>query len=161
MLFWVVAAVIFIIDRSTKYLVVANMSPGQSIPILENIFHLTYVLNPGAAFGLFAYQTMFFILIAVLVVGVILYFNWTLPAGKQFLRIGLALQLGGSLGNLLDRIQSGYVVDFFDFRVWPVFNIADIAIVTGVVILAYEILRTDYTEDEKDEDLIENGYNKG
>ncbi len=122
------------------------MEKGQSIPIIENIFHFTFVQNPGAAFGIFAYKTAFFIVVATVVTAVIIYFNYTMPKDRRLLRWGLALQLGGALGNLIDRLKTGYVIDFFDFRVWPVFNIADIAIVVGVGILAIELFREDKQE---------------
>jgi signal peptidase II len=147
--FWLVAGVVLLLDRITKYLVLMYLTTGQSIPVIENIFHLTFVKNPGAAFGLFAYRTMFFILVATVVVAVIIYFQLTLPPEKKLLRIGLGLQLGGALGNLIDRIQGGYVIDFFDIRIWPVFNVADMAIVSGVAILAYEILRNDGKQERK------------
>jgi len=159
--FWLVAGAVLLFDRMTKYLVLLYMTTGQSIPVIENIFHLTFVKNPGAAFGLFAYRTMFFILVTTVVAAVIVYFQHTLPPGKKLLRTGLGLQLGGALGNLTDRIQGGYVIDFFDFRFWPVFNIADMAIVGGVAILAYEILRDDGKQECKEEERVENGYNKG
>lgn len=130
------------------------MHTGQSFPVLENVFHITFVKNPGAAFGLLAHQTTFFIIVALLVTGVIVYFNFTLPQEKQLLRTGLALQLGGAVGNSIDRVQTGYVIDFFDFRIWPVFNIADIAIVVGVSIIIWEIL----WEDRKN--ISDKEYNK-
>jgi signal peptidase II len=159
--FWLVAGIVLLLDRITKYLVLLYMTTGQSIPVIEDIFHLTFVKNPGAAFGLFAYRTMFFILVAIVVAAVIIYFHLTLPPEKKLFRIGLGLQLGGALGNLIDRIQSGYVIDFFDFRVWPVFNIADMAILAGVAILACEILRDGGQAKSKEEERLENEYNKG
>jgi signal peptidase II len=116
------------------------MELGDSIPVLEDFFHITYVKNPGAAFGILQHQTGLFIAIAILVVLAVVYYYPRLPAGCRWLRIGLGLQLGGALGNLLDRMRFGYVIDFFDFRIWPVFNIADMAIVIGVGLLLWEIL---------------------
>jgi len=119
------------------------MIQGQTISIIPDLFHLTYVLNPGAAFGIFAGKTTFFIMVTLVVVGLVLYFYKQIPKEKWLLKLGLALQVGGALGNLIDRVRTGMVIDFFDFRVWPVFNMADIAIVLGVGILIIEILRYD------------------
>lgn len=133
-------AVTLLLDQGSKFLVSTNFYQGQSIPLIENVFHLTFVRNPGAAFGLLAYRTTFFIAITVLVTVIILVMYFKLPREKKLLRFALALQLGGAFGNLIDRLRSGFVVDFLDFRVWPVFNFSDVAIVIGVVLLAYELL---------------------
>ncbi len=112
------------------------MEPGQSITIINNFLYITFVRNPGAAFGMFPYQTVFFIIIALVVaVGIVWYYR-AMGAENRWLRLGLSLMLGGSLGNLIDRVRSGYVIDFIDFSIWPpVFNIADSAIVIGIGIL--------------------------
>lgn len=116
------------------------MSLGDSIPVLENIFHITYSVNPGAAFGIMAYQTTFFIVTTILLLLVMVFLFYRLGQEFQIVKIALALQFGGAVGNLIDRIRTGYVIDFFDFRIWPIFNIADMAIVLGVSILIYFIL---------------------
>lgn len=135
-----IASVVVILDQITKYLVRNSMYLGQSIPLIQDIFHITHVQNPGAAFGILAYRTGFFILIGVLVVFFIFYFWKQVGEGKLLLKFALSLQLGGAIGNLVDRIYFGQVTDFFDFRVFPVFNIADIAISVGVALLMLEII---------------------
>jgi len=127
-------------DQASKLYIVQTMEPGMSISVLENIFYITYVKNYGAAFGILQHQTGLFIAIAILLVLAVLYYYPRLPTGYRWLRIGIGLQIGGALGNMLDRMHNGYVIDFFDFRVWPVFNIADMAIVIGVGLLLWEIL---------------------
>lgn len=134
------ASGIFILDRLTKFLVQHSMAEGESIPIVRNVFHLTFYRNPGAAFSLLAHKRIFFILITLTVLAVILYYHFRLPEDKKLARTALALQFGGALGNLVDRIHTGYVIDFLDFRVWPVFNIADSAIFIGVILLAWQII---------------------
>lgn len=136
----VIAAIVLMLDQLTKYLVQVYFQPGHSLPIFDDIFHLTYVQNPGAAFGMLKYRTGFFIFVSVVVVIAILVFYGRISPGRKFLLWGLALQLGGAVGNLIDRIRFGYVVDFLDFRVWPVFNLADSAIVIGVAMLSWELL---------------------
>jgi len=135
------AVFVFALDQATKWLIVQWLrEPGVSVLVLWPVFSLTYVTNTGAAFGLFANQNLLFIFIAVAVIAVILFFYRYLLADHLLLRISLALQLGGALGNLLDRLRLGYVVDFLDFRVWPVFNVADSAITIGVLLLIYNLV---------------------
>lgn len=132
---------LFTVDQLTKLLVQFSMHLGDSIPVIPGLFHITYVLNPGAAFGMLAYQTTFFILITLGVLGVIGYVYWKVGPERELLRVSLALQVAGALGNLIDRIRVGRVIDFFDFRIWPVFNVADILIFLGVLLLIYEAVK--------------------
>lgn len=113
---------------------------GQSIPVLPQIFHLTYIQNPGAAFGILENQRYLFILIAaVLIVAVIYFYKKIIQLSKLF-QVGIALLFGGAIGNMIDRIFIGRVIDYMDFRIWPVFNLADIAIVSGCAIIAFNLL---------------------
>jgi signal peptidase II len=133
-----VALIILIADQASKALVVANLGLfEQWMPVaaLRPVFTLTYVQNTGAAFGIFPNGGVFFTLIAFVVVGVIVYYYRQIPNPGLFIRIALGLQLGGAVGNLVDRLRLGYVVDFFDVKFWPVFNVADSAIVVGVFLL--------------------------
>lgn len=144
-----VAALTLLLDQATKALVVRFLSPAQTwnfSPPLARWVNITYVTNTGAAFGLFPDQGFFFIIVALIVVVVILLYTRRIPAGQWLVRLALGLQLGGALGNLLDRLRYGYVVDFVDLnfwplKEWPVFNVADASIVLGVVLLALTILR--------------------
>ena len=140
MILAVIAFVVIILDQFTKYLIKTSMYPRESIPVIENIFHITFIKNSGAAFGIFQGQIIFLIVMTILIIFLLVGVYWKLARQNTILTIGLALQLGGAIGNLADRIRFSYVVDFFDFRVWPVFNIADIAIVIGVAIVAWQIL---------------------
>ena len=125
-------------DQVTKGLVVLAMHPGQSIPS-SGLFRLTYVTNSGSAFGLFPNQTLFLVLASFVGIGVLLVFYRTNPINSTLLRLSLALQLGGALGNLVDRVRLGYVVDFLDVGAWPVFNLADSAIVVGLIGLLWTL----------------------
>lgn len=131
---------VVIIDQWSKHYIQARMLPGMSIPVVDNIFHITYVLNPGAAFGILENQRLLFIIIALAMLGLIAYFYSHIPDTFRLMRLGISLLAGGALGNVIDRVQTGYVVDFFDFRIWPVFNVADIAIVTGVGCIIYTLV---------------------
>ena len=128
------------LDQISKAIIMRTFVPGESIPILQDIFHLTYVLNPGAAFGILSNQRMFLLVTGVALILVTVYFYPLLKKSDGFLRFGATAILSGAVANLIDRVQTGYVVDFFDFRIWPVFNIADIAIVLGMGFMIYAIL---------------------
>lgn len=142
-----VVVIVMFFDQLSKFYIQTHMVPGMSIPVVKDVFHITYVLNPGAAFGLFEHQTLFFLIVAVaLVVGAI-YFYPRIPQQYQLLRFGIGLMVGGAIGNVIDRIKTGYVVDFFDFRIWPVFNIADAAIVCGVGCIVFTMIYL-HKEDE-------------
>lgn len=149
MYFFGIVLAVVITDQITKMLAVNYLQKINDIPIIQGFFHLNYVENPGAAFGLLAFRTQFFIVATVLIIFVILYFRRRIPLTHSLVHLGLALQLGGASGNLIDRVVNGYVIDFFDFRIWPVFNIADTAITIGVALLCWEILREGKTGEKK------------
>ena len=140
---FVLPLLVVIADQFSKYIVVENMALGQSIPVIEGIFHLTYILNPGAAFGMFAHSRLFFIGIAGAVIGLIIWARKEILASPWEVKCGAGLFLGGAVGNLIDRARQGVVIDFFDFRVWPIFNIADIAICIGVGLIIWNLLKTE------------------
>lgn len=144
---FVLPIAVVILDQFSKYIVVENMALGESIPIIEEVFHLTYILNPGAAFGMFAHNRLFFIAIAVVVIGIIIWARREILASPWEVKVGCGLFLGGAIGNLIDRARQGMVIDFFDFRIWPVFNIADIAICIGVGLIIWNLLKTELKRD--------------
>ena len=131
---------ILLIDQVSKVVISSKLSPGESIPIIKDILHITFVKNTGAAFGLFKDSTFFFIVVSVIAVVII---------GSIFLKavrngifydnflfnFGLILIMSGALGNLIDRARLRYVVDFIDLRIWPVFNFADTSITIGTALL--------------------------
>lgn len=144
---FVLPLAVVILDQFSKYIVVENMALGESIPIIEEVFHLTYILNPGAAFGMFAHNRLFFIAIAVIVIGIIIWARREILASPWEVKAGCGLFLGGAIGNLIDRARQGLVIDFFDFRIWPVFNIADIAICIGVGLIIWNLMKTELKRD--------------
>lgn len=131
---------VVVLDQFTKALVMKSMVPGESIPLLQDIFHLTYVLNPGAAFGILSNQRVFLLAMGAALILATAYFYTLLKKSDGCLQLGATMILSGAVANLIDRVQTGYVVDFFDFRIWPVFNVADIAIVLGMGFMIYAIL---------------------
>ena len=147
--FVIVALLVVIFDQLTKYYVVENFYLGESVPVIENIFHWTYILNPGAAFGMLEGSRWFFVVIAGGVLGGIWYMKDEINEGGWMMQYGAALFGGGAIGNLIDRARSGLVIDFFDFRIWPVFNVADIAICVGVAMILWKVLETEFLTKEK------------
>ena len=133
--------VVFITDQVTKAWVRASLIEGASRP-REGFLRITHVSNTGSAFGLFPNQTLFLLIASVVGIAVLLVF-FRKQAGHGFMvRASLGLQLGGAAGNLVDRITLGKVTDFIDVGAWPVFNLADASIVTGIVILAWLLFRS-------------------
>ena len=146
---------VLLADQFTKSLVLRNLSVGEMwnpISPLRSLVTVTHVTNTGAAFGLFREYGLFFAIVAVIVVVGIIAFYRCLPPRQNLLTLSLGLQLGGALGNLLDRIRLGSVVDFIDFKIWPVFNLADTAIVAGVCMLAFVLLCGSQEEERKAEE---------
>ncbi|KHO62640.1 lipoprotein signal peptidase [Thermoanaerobacter sp. YS13] len=133
----IIVAFVVLLDQVTKYLAVKYLMPIGSYPVIKNFFHLTYVENKGAAFGMLQNKTLFFIVITVIVGAVLIYSMIKLP-GNSVYNYTLAMILGGAIGNLIDRVRLGYVVDFINFKFFPaVFNVADSFIVIGAIILGY------------------------
>jgi len=142
------AALVVLVDQISKHLVTTRLAEGQSwsiAPWLAPIFRITHVTNTGAAFGLFPKFGDFFTVIAVIVIAAIIIYQRYLPDGQWLVRAAMGLQLGGAIGNLVDRLRRGSVVDFIDLnfwplREWPVSNMADISIVIGVSLLVILML---------------------
>jgi signal peptidase II len=135
-----VAAIVIIFDQTTKRLIEANIPYNTSwapFPGLAPIFQFTHTGNTGIAFGMFTGGSVIFAVVAAVVTTVILLYNYTLPAGNVGLRVVLGLLIGGALGNLIDRVRLGHVTDFLDFGPWPIFNVADTAVVLGALVMAW------------------------
>ena len=129
-------------DQLTKFLALQFLTDRLTLPILPGIFHLTLVHNTGIAFGFFRNHSSLLLVFISLSLVFLLFWGFQigrLPSGQ---RCGLALILGGALGNWIDRIPIGAVIDFLDFRIWPVFNVADSAITMGVIIYFVLLLRS-------------------
>jgi signal peptidase II len=136
----VIALAVIGLDQLTKYLVRAHMELGESIP-REGLFRLTYTTNTGGAFGILANQTFLLAMVAVIGIAVFLVYFRYIPLESTLLKIGLGLDLGGAIGNLIERLRfHGRVTDFIDIGPWPVFNVADMSIVVGTIIIAYYLL---------------------
>ena len=145
----IVAGLVVSADQISKALIIENLPLYHSFPVIPGIFNLTHILNPGGAFGFMAgtsavARTIVFLFISSMAVGLIFYFYYKTPPVYKLLSTGFALIFGGAIGNLIDRIRFGTVVDFLDFHIgkhhWPAFNIADSAITVGIFIFIYHLL---------------------
>ena len=145
---FIIVSVIFSLDQLTKLIISRNFFYNEFVPVIKGVFYLTLVHNRGAAFGILKNQVPFFILTSLFAVFLI-YLNLKKNKDKKIYRISLGLILAGALGNLIDRLFLGYVIDFLDFRIWPVFNVADSAITVGAILLGWAILTE--TKNEKRE----------
>ncbi|MBU4311646.1 MAG: signal peptidase II [Candidatus Omnitrophica bacterium] len=137
---------ILAIDQCSKALVSLNLKIGESIPLIKGVLHITYVKNTGAAFGLFKNSTLVFSAISVVAVVFISGLIFRSIAKGQFLSRpvfdwSLIFILSGAMGNLIDRFRLSYVIDFIDFRIWPVFNIADSSITIGTILIILTSLK--------------------
>ena len=145
-----VVSAIVALDQFTKYLVIANLGLHESwapIPALAKWLRFYHITNTGAAFGLFQDGKLFFVVVAIIVSVAILLYYRTLPGGQWLVRLSLGMQLGGALGNLIDRLlRQGRVVDFISVPYWPVFNVADSSITVGVLVLVLMMVREEWAE---------------
>lgn len=139
-----IALLVVIADQLSKIWIRSNLPVGQS-QFEAGFFRLTQVHNTGAAFGLFQGQSFLLSIVAMIGIAVVLVYALVIYRGFPLLdnmpnRVALGLVLGGTVGNLIDRLRFGYVIDFIDFRVWPTFNIADSAVTVGVILFAFSFL---------------------
>jgi signal peptidase II len=155
---FLIALLVVVLDRLSKWLVAGKITLHDSISVLPGFFRLTHVQNSGAAFGLFAessseWKVAILILFSILALAVVSALLWKNSHSMTVTGVGLALILGGAVGNLWDRLLTGRVVDFLDFYFgsyhWPAFNVADSAIVLGALLLVGEILFTKTPAEQK------------
>lgn len=144
--------IIVLLDQISKIWVQNHMALRESIPIIKGIFHITYIQNPHSSFGLLKFSNMTYTIITLLVLLLMILFlrSKTTPKNKMIF-ISLAMILGGSLGNMIDRFRIGSVIDFLDFRIWPIFNLADSAINVGLFLLIIHFLLHKETTEKPDE----------
>ena len=149
MRFYAAALTVILLDQASKLSIQATIPLGHSIPLIPDFFAIVHVLNPGAAFGLLAarssaFRNPFFVGISLLAIGFILYYRHRGLTPHSLASFALSLILGGALGNLVDRLRLGMVIDFLDvhyFRYhWPAFNVADSAITVGVSLMLLELI---------------------
>ena len=126
---------IILIDIITKYIVVTKLSFGQTIPVIKNVFHITLVRNYGVSFGLLNKVNLRWLWVSLAFIAVVVVFYYYKDLKNWLTLIAASLILAGAVGNGVDRLIRGFVVDFLDFRIWPAFNVADTAITIGAFLL--------------------------
>lgn len=137
-MYYFLILVAVVLDQIVKFCIRSNMDVHQTIPVIENIFHITYVQNTGAAFSMFSGHTSVLAMITIIAtLGMLFFMHKIRNSAHKSLMWSLALIIAGGIGNIIDRISLKYVVDFLDFRVWPVFNIADICVCVGCGLLIF------------------------
>lgn len=129
------ALVVIILDQLTKLIIKNSLKLNESIPIIKNIFHLTYITNTGSVFGILKDFQLPIIFFSLLVIGIIFYYFDKIKEKQRLLQVFIGFILGATIGNLIDRLLYGHVIDFLDFRIWPVFNVADSFLTVSVVVL--------------------------
>ncbi|MBA7511417.1 Lipoprotein signal peptidase [subsurface metagenome] len=138
---YLITLILLSVDQFSKYIIRQKMSLAESIPIIKSVFHITYVENRGIAFGLFPQGSSLFIVISLIIILGIIFFERKKVIKSLKERFCLGLILGGALGNLIDRLRFGFVIDFLDFRIWPVFNLADSGVCIGGILMVFFLLR--------------------
>jgi signal peptidase II len=136
-----IAGLVVVADQVTKYAVRISIDPNQSVPVIKGLFYFTHIRNTGAAFGMFSQKQPVFVAATVLAIVLIIVYHLKTKETDFLFNAALGLELGGAVGNLIDRISQGWVTDFIHVPNFPVFNIADSAIVAGVALLIIVMLR--------------------
>lgn len=148
MLVWllIIAGVVGL-DQLTKWLTVINLNLRETVPIIENVFHFTYVRNTGAAFSIFNEpdERWIFLTMSVIAIIALFFYLWKEKNGDKLLCVGMSFILGGGIGNMIDRCLLGYVIDFIDVRLikFAIFNIADSFVCVGVALFVIAVLRSE------------------
>ena len=151
------AVIIFLLDQLSKFVVRDQLLFRESFPA-EGFIRFTHIFNTGSAFGIFRDQNTPLIVVSILGIGILIMIYRSQRLPSALLRLSLGLQIGGATGNLVDRLRLGHVTDFMDVGAWPVFNLADASIITGLVILAWIFLVADPSEKNNSDALGGYGY---
>lgn len=149
--YYIIAAIIVIIDQITKFLTVQNIPLGESMEVIPGIFSLTYIQNTGAAWSILEGQMAFFYIVTIIVVIMLVYFLHKEAKGEPLFAIAISFILGGALGNFIDRLHLQYVIDMFqlDFISFPIFNIADSALTIGVIVMLIYVIKDEFIQKDK------------
>ena len=144
--YYLISLVIIILDQLSKYLTASKLDLGQTINLIPNVLSVTHVQNSGAAWSIFEGEMVFFYLITILVVAFLIYLLHREGKNSALLATAIAFMMGGALGNFIDRLFHQYVIDMIqvDFMSFPIFNIADIALTTGVILMLVAVLYDEY-----------------
>ncbi|MBI4743288.1 MAG: signal peptidase II [Actinobacteria bacterium] len=137
--FFTAAFLIILVDQLSKFYITDFLEKGESFYLIKGIFHLTHVQNDGAAFGIFPGKKILFLILTFFTITITLFYYQKLKSDNFLMSLAFSFIFGGAVGNLIDRLIIGKVIDFLDFQVWPVFNLADsfIFIGAGIIILTF------------------------
>lgn len=141
MFFYILGIILIALDQITKSFVIGKLSLRQSIPIIDGILHFTYVRNTGIAFSLFPRMNIVIIILSTITVLLLFHIYRKTSPDNLLTKTSLIFIASGAIGNLIDRMQYSAVIDFIDFRIWPIFNLADAFIVIGVAVIIIDQLR--------------------
>lgn len=142
---------VVLLDYITKRIVSGNMVLYQSIPVINGVFNITYVKNTGASFGMMAGARWFFVAVTVILIAAVIYYAVKNKITDKLFLVSASFVVGGGIGNLIDRIATGAVVDFFDFCLinFAIFNVADCFVVVGVILMAIYYIKEEKTKKEE------------
>ncbi len=167
-MFWcyLIAALVVALDQISKLIVIDRLMPVGSVPLIEGVFHFTYVENTGVAFGMMKDKRWIFMAVSVLAILILVYAIAKYSKEYKFAGIALAMTLGGGIGNMIDRVRLGYVVDFIDFRLinFAVFNIADSFVTIGAALLIFFLvceMAREFRSGKHGKSVAENAGNVG
>ena len=141
-MFYLLIIILVAMDQWFKLIVDKNLFPGESIPVIRGFFHLTYVRNTGAGFGILSGHKILLIIITIIILSVLIIYRYK-SRKIRLKEFSLIFLISGAVGNLIDRIRLSYVIDYLDFQVWPVFNLADIMVNIGVGLLIIYIWKSE------------------
>lgn len=142
---------VVLLDYITKRIVSGNMVLYQSIPVIKGVFNITYVKNTGASFGMMAGARWFFVAVTVILIAAVIYYAVKNKITDKLFLVSASFVVGGGIGNLIDRIATGAVVDFFDFCLinFAIFNVADCFVVVGVILMVIYYIKEEKTKNEE------------
>lgn len=144
--YYLIAVIIVVVDQITKYLTVNNIALGETIPFIPDVLSITYVQNTGAAWSILEGQFLFFYIVTFIVIGILIYLLHNDAKDSKLLSVAIAFMLGGAVGNFIDRLFLQYVVDMIrlEFINFPIFNIADMALTIGVVLMIIAVVYEEF-----------------
>lgn len=139
-MFWIIIVFCVGVDQLTKYLISSTMAVGETAPFLGKLMQFHYILNDGATLSILSGKRWLFVGLTILVLIVVIILHYKVPRELKGFHIALAFFIGGTLGNFIDRVRTGYVVDFLDPNLWSIFNVADCFITISVVVICCMLL---------------------
>ncbi|MFO7815295.1 MAG: signal peptidase II [Halanaerobiales bacterium] len=139
-MFIIIVFILVFIDQLIKHMIFNNYMLGQSMPLIEDFLYITYIKNTGVAFGFLKNNNIFMVIVISVIIILLLFFYFHEKKKSLVLNISIMLLVSGAIGNLIDRIMRGFIIDYINFTFWPAFNLADTLIVIGSFLLGFYII---------------------